>query len=398
MEIPIEQRGAESRWTKIAERGWFPSKLFRPGSRPDADVNLWIPIALALLMTLGSYVVAYGGVMLHADRVPESLFDMWHRWDAVHYIQIARDGYSTDPEKLFLIVWPPLYPWLVRAFGTVVPDIHLAGLVVSLVSYVGATTLLYRLVAQDFPERVAARTVLYLAIFPTAYFLHAAYSEALFLLLVLGSFYAARRERWAWAGALGALATFTRITGFGLIPALLVEYLIQKRFRLREIRADVLYLALVPLGFGVYMLVNYVVLGDAVAFLEIAQDRHFKYLSAPWIGIERVWATAMGSGPRGQLIITVYEVALGLAALAVALVAAFRLRLSYVVFVLLAWANFGFNSWWISTARYLLVLFPAFILLALWGERRPVHWLICFSFFTSYTILMLVYVQGPWTF
>ena len=187
--------------------------------------------------------------------------------------------------------------------------------------------------------------MLYLAIFPTAYFLHAAYSESLFLLLVLGSFYAARRERWAWAGALGALATFTRITGFGLIPALLVEYLIQKRFRLREIRADVLYLALVPLGLGVYMLVNYVVLGDAVA-----------------------------------------------------LVAAFRLRLSYVVFVLLAWANFGFNSWWISTARYLLVLFPAFILLALWGERRPVHWLICLSFFTSYTILMLVYVQGPWTF
>ena len=99
MEIPIEQRGAESRWTKIEERGWFPSRLFRPGSRPDADVNLWIPIALALLMTLGSYVVAYGGVMLLAHRVPESLFDMWHRWDAVHYIQIARDGYSTDPRS-----------------------------------------------------------------------------------------------------------------------------------------------------------------------------------------------------------------------------------------------------------------------------------------------------------
>ena len=88
----------------------------------------------------------------------------------------------------------------------------------------------------------------------------------------------------------------------------------------------------------------------------------------------------------------------GLAALAVVLIAAVRLRLSYAVFALLAWANFGFNSWWISTARYLIVLFPAFIVLALWGERRPVHWAICFGFFTSYTMLMLVYVQGPWTF
>jgi Gpi18-like mannosyltransferase len=269
---------------------------------------------------------------------------------------------------------------------------------VSLLSYVGASALLYRLVALDFPERVAARTVLYLSIFPTAYFLHAAYSEALFIMLVLGSFYAARCERWALAGTLGAFATLTRITGFGLIPALLIEYLLQKRFRLREIGPDVLYLGLVPVGFAVYMLVNYVVLGDPIAFLDIARDRHFKYLSAPWVGIERVWGTAMTSGPRWMVLITVYEVGLGLAALAVALVGALRLRLSYVVFALLAWANFGFNSWWISTARYLLVLFPVFIVLALWGERRLVHWAISFAFVTSYTILMLVFVQGPWTF
>jgi hypothetical protein len=391
-------RDGATSWVEIAARGWLPPKLFRPGARPDDDVDWRVPLALALLLALGSYVVAYLGVILLADRFPESLFGMWHRWDAVHYIQIARDGYGTEPENRFLIVWPPLYSWLTRAAGALVGDMHLAGLVVSLASYGGASVLLYRLVALDFPERVAFRTVLYLGIFPTAYFLHAAYSEALFLLLVLGSFYSARHERWALAGALGGLASFTRITAFGLIPALLVEYLIQKRFSLREIRPDVLYLGLVPLGFGLYMLVNYMVMGNPVAFLEIAQDRHFKFLAPPWVGIERVWATAMGSGPRWLLIITVYEVGLGLAALLVILVATLRLRASYVVFAVLSWANFGFNSWWISTARYLLVLFPAFLVLALWGERRLVHWAICFTFLTSYTILMLVYVQGPWTF
>jgi hypothetical protein len=387
-----------SRWLDYAARGLWRPALYRSDARREDAFDLRLPIALAFLVTLGSYGLAYLGVVLLSDRVPENLFGMWLRWDAVHYIQIARDGYGTDPESRFLIVWPPLYSWLVRAFDVFVGDIHRAGLLVSFVSFAGASALLYRLVALDFPERVAMRTVLYTAIFPTAYFLHAAYSEALFLLLVLGSFYAARRERWALAGVLGGLATFTRITGFGLIPALAVEYLIQKRFRPTEIRPNVLYIGLVPLGFAVYMLVNYVVKGDPLAFLEIAQDRHFKYLAPPWVGIERVWATAMGAQPRGQWIIVVFEIGLGLAALVVAVVAAFRLRLSYGVFVVLAWANFGFNSWWISTARYLIVLFPAFIVLALWGERRIVHASICFAFLTTYTILMLVYVQGPWTF
>jgi hypothetical protein len=394
----LEQRGEKTRWAEIAARGWLPPALHRSQTRPGDETDLRLPIALALLLALGSYGVAYVGVILLADTFPDGLFDVWLRWDAVHYIQIARDGYGTEPENRFLIVWLPLYSWLTRAMGTFVGDIHLAGLLVSVASYVGASALLYRLVALDFPERIAIRTVLYLGIFPTAYFLHAAYSEALFLALVLGSFYAARRRRWGLAGALGGLATLTRITAFGLIPALLVEYLIQKRFRLQEVRPDVLYLGLIPLGFALYMGVNYVVMGDPLAFLEIARERHFKTLAAPWVGIERVWATAMGSGPRWLLIITVYEVGLGLAALLVVLVAACRLRLSYIVFALLSWANFGFNSWWISTARYLVVLFPAFILLALWGERRPVHWTICFTFLTSYTILMLVYVQGPWTF
>ena len=292
----------ESRWAGIAARGWLTPKLYRPGSRPEAGVDVRSPIVLALLVALGSYAIAYLGVMLAADRIPESVFGIWNRWDAVHYMQIARDGYSADPDHRFLIVWLPLYPWLVRALSTVIGDVHLAGLLVSLLSYVGASVLLYRLVALDFPERVAIRTVLYLAIFPTAYFLHAAYTESLFLVLVFGSFYAARTERWALAGVLGALATLTRITAFGLIPALLVEYMTQKRFRPSEFRLDALYLALVPLGFGAYMVLNHVVLGDPLAFLEIAQDRHFKYLAPPWVGIERVWAAAMGSGPRWQII------------------------------------------------------------------------------------------------
>jgi len=379
-----------------APRGYAAGAVNERPATPGSDLRQ--PLALALATILGSYALAWLGYAVLSDRLPESVLGIWNRWDAVHYLDIARDGYSADPERRFLIVWLPLYPWLTRAPALLVGDVHLAALLVSGASYAAALVLLHRLALLDYSAQVAERATLYLAIFPTAYFLHAAYTEALFLALVLGSFYAARCGRWAWAGALGGLASFTRITAFGLIPALLVEYLLQNGWRRRKLDSDVLWLGLIPVGFGLYMLVTWVELGDPLAFLEVARERHFKTLAPPWVGVERVWAAAQGAGPRWMLIMTVYEIGLGLAALALALAGILRLRASYSVFWLVAWANFGFNSWWISTARYLLVLFPAFLLLALWSERRWLHWSLCTFFGSSYVLLMLLYVQGHWTF
>ena len=70
---------------------------------------------------------------------------------------------------------------------------------------------------------VGLRAAWFLLIFPTAYFLHIGYTESLFLALVLGSFLAARTDRWWLAGILGGLAALTRINGLVLIPALAAE-------------------------------------------------------------------------------------------------------------------------------------------------------------------------------
>ena len=48
----------------------------------------------------------------------------------------------------------------------------------------------------DYNDGVAKKAVLFFCVFPTAYFLSALYSESLFLVLVLASFYYARQTRW----------------------------------------------------------------------------------------------------------------------------------------------------------------------------------------------------------
>ena len=52
-------------------------------------------------------------------------------------------------------------------------------------------------------ESEARRTILYLMMFPAAFFFFAPYSESLFLLFIVASFWGARRKKWAVAGFAG---------------------------------------------------------------------------------------------------------------------------------------------------------------------------------------------------
>src|SRR5688500_13933486 len=47
---------------------------------------------------------------------------VWTRWDAPHYLDIARMGYVSEGVEARWIVFYPLYPWLVRAASFALRD------------------------------------------------------------------------------------------------------------------------------------------------------------------------------------------------------------------------------------------------------------------------------------
>ena len=99
----------------------------------------------------------------------------------------------------------------------------LAGIVVSLAAASGRSSFSTGSRRSGWVARREQRAaVLYLAMFPTALFLQAVYSESLYLLLVLAAFPAAERGRFALAGGLSGLAILTRVAGVALLPALAV--------------------------------------------------------------------------------------------------------------------------------------------------------------------------------
>ena len=325
------------------------------------------------------------------------------RWDSVWYLLIAHDGYGTardHPQAAFY----PLYPLLMRAGGWVVGSPLLAGGLISLACFLGALVLLHRLVALELGPQHARPTLLLVAFFPTALYFSAVYSEGLFLLVSVGAFLAARCERWVWAGLLGGLAALTRNSGILLLLPLVLLFLYGPRAggvlavgRARwlpryRVTPQLAWLALAPLGLALYLGWSAIALGDALAPFH-AQElwmRHLRPLGAVTGGVEAAWdglreLTRDGTARRylaegggspldgaSQSLMLLGFLVFALVALAGAIR---RLPLAYSAYAgvaLLMTVSYPVDGQpLMSLPRYIAVLFPFQMWLALWaGERE----------------------------
>ena len=241
-----------------------------------------------------------------------------------------------------------------------------AALIVSGLASVAVGVLLRRLVALDYSANVARLAVWFLFIFPTAYFLHIGYSESLFLALVLGCMLAARKQTWALAGILGALACLTRVNGLLLVPTLLVEAWLQYR-ETRRFDRRWLWIGIVGLGFAGYLLLNYNVTGDPFAFSRIMEDHWYKKLRAPWIGLTDLWGRIFYFNYTEGL----HEFIFVVLSFLCAVWSWAKLRPTYAAWITLNWILITSTTFIVSVPRYCLTLFPLFIILGQIAATRP---------------------------
>jgi hypothetical protein len=209
---------------------------WRHGLSAYAAVRLLLA-ALALLV-----VLAYPGSLdpqsAYRERLGlpaagtlagKALWGVWLRWDTLWYVRYARDGLLPAGDPEYRAFWP-LYPWLMRAVAPLLGGSYLAaGILIANLALLLGAVLFYRLAEIEAGAEAARRGMWYMLLFPSAFFFFAAYSESVFLLLSVAAFLAARRGRWAWAGVWVAAAAVTRIPGAFMIPALGFEYLRQRR-------------------------------------------------------------------------------------------------------------------------------------------------------------------------
>ncbi|MBI3314047.1 MAG: hypothetical protein HYZ83_07410 [Candidatus Omnitrophica bacterium] len=358
-------------------------------------------LGIVLISTLATFTAGLAAYILIQNKIPASPFVLWDRWDTLHFLQIAQKGYPslTDDELLKYTVNFPLYPLLIRALTFISPGYLLNALLISNLCFAAACVFFYRLLLLDYSPEIALRSVFYLSIFPSAYFFHAGYSESLFLMLAVGSFYAARKGGWPVAGLLGMLATLTRVQGLILLPALAVEYLQQKNFRLKNCRfQNAAALALIPLGFGIFMLMHYFLYGDFFHYFTAAKKAFGKELAFPWKGMLHAWGGLTWRGPAAKISVSISEMTAVFTGLILSLLALRKSRLSYGVYMILAWILMSSMTFWLSTPRYLLSMFPGFLILSLLGEKKFFNDGYIFFSLLFYGIFLSRFVQGYWAF
>jgi Mannosyltransferase (PIG-V) len=377
----------------------------RDGVRTCVLIFLGVRVGLSLLSVIGVHLVeplppvnVPGWPTVEAAVGWHNLWDATVRQDALWFLRIASGGYVPgDGSAAFL----PLYPLAIRTLARL-PGVSPVGaaLLIANASFLGALIVLHGLTRLECggegADDLARRTVLFLAIFPTAFFFLAPYTEAPFLLLSVAAFWFARRDRWAWAAVLGGAAALTRSIGVFVAVALMVEAVNQWREGKPPVPRIVGAAAagLAPLLYLGWWKAAH---DDAWAPLR-AQGNWGRELTSPLTTLARAVRYANDFGSYWMVDVLVVGVVL------IAVVAGIRwLRLSYLVYavasLLLPLANPFPARPLMSMPRFVIVVFPAFWVIARAVTRRRIpEALVTASFAAGYGVLAVLFINWRYIF
>ena len=356
---------------------------------PRGMTGAFRDVLFVLLITrLGTFAVAFFCNLLFPvfrTRPFEMPFawqkaaEVFAAWDSGWYFDIARRGYSYNPDGQSSIAFFPLYPLIMRAvafpFGMTDRAIWTAGVLVSTCALIGALVALHRLTESLSDEETARRTVTYVAAFPFSFFFSLVYAESLFLLLSVLAVLAAYRSRWWAAGVCGGLAALVRPNGVLVgIPLLLLA--LRNRPGSVELLRRCAALGLVPLGLVAFCAYNFILTGNALAWLDAQRHWHYSLGDAPWRQLVKMIAALERHGPYDMFFtsrLMPYQVIHGsIAFLFLALTPLVFKRLgiplgAYVLAGLLVPLSGSDPQ---GLGRYAAVLFPVFIAVSSFRSQR----------------------------
>jgi len=294
---------------------------------------------------------------------------LWNRanFDGSHYLNIVKNGFGLHEQSFF-----PFYPELIKFLSPVFKGKDLlAGLFISNFSLLIFLFVFYKLIIIDYDDKTAKRTIIFLLIFPASFFLTMVYSESLFLMLLLGCFYAGRKGKWLIAGILGGLASYTRIVGVFIFPALIYEWYLQHQgFSFKKSFISLLPLFFIPLGLLKYTAFLNEKYHDPLIFIHAQSAFVAGGTNGRIILIYQVFWRYLKMILETRFYYSYFPVWLELLTasfFAVLLILAYvkKVRFSYLIFSAFSYFIPTLSGTFLSLPRFALTLFPCFIFLGM---------------------------------
>jgi len=364
---------------------------------------IWIIVAVSELFL---FIWAYLNFNFVAHPGHDWL-KIWDHWDTNVYKTIATSSY-TQTENMnkeswaFLSHFPPFYPATIYAISLLGISVSTSGFLVSFISIVFASIMLYKLTLLEFKNKQTAfLAILFFNLFPTSYFTNSIYSESLFLLLTITCFYYLRKENFILVAILASGAILTRNVGLVLIP-LFWLYSLYHYYKNRTTNIGLLSLCLLPIcSFMIYMIINKLYFGDYLFFLT--EDLSFnttKQLIFPfketYLNIIALFQNSNLSN-QGFMTARGWNAIFSLFALVISLIGIWKVKWEYTFYSLSSILIFCSLSWGISNARYAYTVFPMFIILGSMKNK-----LLQASILGLFLVLLLyftkIFTSGAWSF
>lgn len=317
---------------------------------PHISIYFFIWVLIILFISFVGFLT-----LPHSGNFSNDFTESLGNWDGGHFLGIAEFGYSQNFQYAFF----PLYPILIKIVNEIIQNYLISALLISFLSTLLGLNILYKLIQLDFDKNFAQKVILGLLFFPTSFYFLTAYSEGLFFLLVVLSFYFLRTKKLIWAVIFASFASATRLVGLVLVLAILVEVLTTSGINKKN-----WFVIFAPFGFFIYcwFLLNQT--GDPFYFL-FAETHWQRNITIPTVSF---WET-LKSLSQANFVTTHINSFLDLIFAILGLGFALRsfrfLPNSYSIYFLGSVLLPLFTPTLSSMPRFLLPIFPLFILLAL---------------------------------
>ncbi|HEX8917233.1 MAG TPA: hypothetical protein VF898_01915, partial [Chloroflexota bacterium] len=306
----------------------------------------------------------------------------------VWYQLIAERGYHAGDDTVH---FEPLYPLLshivsVPLAGHVVPAL----LIVASSAFAVAMWLLYKLARIDVGAEAAHLTVLLTVFFPVGFFLLAPYTESLYLALTLAAFWFARHNRPWLAGLMGLGAALTRTVAIFMVMPLAYAYVKQRDEEGKTPGLGLLASTFPALGLLGTIGYDRLIVGEHRSVFQVGSQWGDTIVPF-WRAVPDSWSHITATGDPVEILNLVALFGFTI----LALLAVRRLPLMYSLYTLpylaLLFDRESAVSPLESVARYLLVLFPCFMMLALGLARRRGFAAACLLVGISMQVVLLDY-------
>lgn len=313
------------------------------------------------------------------------LINLRVHWDSFWYLKIAGQGYEYKPGEMNSIAFFPLYPSLIWTISQI-PLINqsLAGWIISTLALGVGLVFLYKLVKENHHEIDPLEPIIFLLIFPTAFFLTAVYTESLFLMLSIIFFYYLFKKQFLIAGLFLTLASVCRLNGLFLFIPLIYEYFKVYGFK-RFFNTNLLCFFIAPAGIFSFMFYQYLKFQEPLAFLKSQMEWGRKFI----FNSEHFQLFTPASFSNFSTDIFFFALA------AVAGIMLFKIRASYGLYVLFTVLVAVSTGTLMSIGRFALILFPIFILIASFkNEEFKFGWMLLSTLFLA--VFTVLFVNNYW--